>query len=143
MPEKLKRSKLWPMLSVLVAIMLISLGFLLGPWTTSSVIVYIVLWLVFGGALIFIMFPTRGVVYLRISACVIGVMMTLSMIDFVLAQYNGGSSPWQLRSPVTGFFIVAIPAFAFTVWGEKSRIGKRLLEHGRDQQEHPESDESL
>ena len=71
MPEKLKRSKLWPMLSVLVVIMLISLGFLLGPWTISSIIVYIALWLVFGGALIFIMFPTQGVVYLRISACVI------------------------------------------------------------------------
>lgn len=133
------RSNLWPVLSILVALMLISLGFLIGPWTTSAVLVYIAMWLVFGGAFIFIMYPRRGVLYLRISACVLGVMMTLSMIDFIITQIQSGGSLWQPRSPIMGIFIVALPAFAFTIWGGKSKIGKRLLEHGSDQQNETSS----
>ena len=143
MSGSVTRSRLWLVLSILVVLMLTGLGYFIGPWTTSAMLIYIAMWLVFGGALVFIMSPTRCILYLRISAGVLGLLMTLSMIDFINTQLQTSGSIFQLRSPIAGFFIVALPAFSFAIWGGKSRIGKRLLEHGCAQQEQPESEESL
>ncbi len=122
---------------------LISIGFIITDWTPSTIVVYAGIWILFGGAFTFILYPERSVWCLRISAGVLGVLMTLSMIDFVITQRHADGSFFQLRSPVVGFLVVGLPSFAFALWGGKSRIGRRLLEHGRAQREHPVSDESL
>ncbi|MFG0313238.1 MAG: hypothetical protein ACF8LL_03525 [Phycisphaerales bacterium] len=122
-------------LLIFVVISLVSLGLLMPAWTATATAVYISLWVVFGGAVAFIIRPERTVWLLRLSAGVLGIIMTLSMIDFVIAQVRSGGSIIQTRSPIAGFILIGLPALAFAIWGGRSRIGKRLLDDGSDHHE--------
>ncbi|MBO6739875.1 MAG: hypothetical protein JJ916_08460 [Phycisphaerales bacterium] len=124
-------------LLIFVVISLVSLGLLMPSWTAPATAVYISLWVVFGGAVAFIIRPERTVWLLRLSAGVLGIIMTLNMIDFVTAQVRSGGSIMQARSPIAGFIFVGLPALAFAIWGGRSGIGKRLLNDSSDHHEHP------
>ncbi len=124
-------------LLIFVVLSLVSLGFLMPAWTPAATGVYVALWIMFGGASLWIWKPTRSTErLLRLAAGVLGVLMTVSMIDFLIAQVASRQAVVGGRTPLVGFFVIGLPAMWFALRGFK----EPLLD---DQNDESDSDSDL
>jgi hypothetical protein len=75
---------------------------------------------IFGGVSLWFWRPTRSnEKLLHAAAGVLGVIMTLSMIDFVITQITTRQPVVGGRTPLVGFFVIGLPAMWFAVRGFK------------------------
>lgn len=122
-------------LLIVVVLSLGALGLLIPSWTPSAIGVYIALWVMFCGATLWLWRPGRSMVLLRVAAGVLGLLMTLSMIDFVHAQITTRQPIVGGRTPLVGFFVIGVPALVFAVRGPRGEMDPDAGE--ADQQEQP------
>jgi len=113
---------IWKLISVMVALSLVALGVLMPSWNFASAGLYMGLWIVFGGAFVYLFSPKHGRPALRIAAGVLGIGMTWAAIDFVIQQHQASGSFFQLRSPIVGFLVIGVPALYFAACGRSKHV---------------------
>ncbi|GEM_PF-2814995 len=104
------------LLTLIVVPSLTLLGFLIPDWTTIAVLVYIGLWIVFGGAVLSFWIEKHAYPILRITALTIGLFYIFAAIDTILGVVQSGQSPGA-RNPIFGLLIIGIPALIFAITG--------------------------
>ena len=112
----------WKLISIMVAISLGALGMLIPVWNFAGAAVYLGLWIVFGGAFVYLFSPKRGRTALRVAAGVLGVGMTLAAVDFVIQQYHANGPYISPRSPIIGFLVIGLPALSFAAFGRSKHV---------------------
>ena len=110
------------LMTIIVILSLSALGPLMPQWTLTSTLVYIGLWILFGGAMAWLLWPQRAKPILRVSAGLLGVLMTLSALDFLINPPQGGGTIYWVRSPITGFILLGIPAISFALTGYSQHL---------------------
>lgn len=106
------------LLTLIVIPSLALLGFLIPQWTTPATLVYVGLWIIFGGVTLAAWIPAHAIAVLRVSALVLGLFYIFAAIDTILGIVQTGQSP-SARNPVFGFLIIGLPALLFAIRGPR------------------------
>lgn len=98
---------------------------------------YVALWVMFGGATLWLWRPGRSTALLRVAAGVLGLLMTLSMIDFLHAQITTRQPIVGGRTPLVGFFVIGVPALVFAARGSR---GEPITEPEEEEDQQAQSE---
>lgn len=90
---------------------------LLTEWSTQTTLVYVGMCVMGVGVITAMWIRAWTNPVLRVLAAMLAVLMLVNAVDSVRAQRAGGSSPEGVRRPLTGVFIVGVPALLFAVTG--------------------------